>query len=141
REVLPANVSFQDAVFNTSRSSLLVAALATGKLDRLGAAMQDRLHQPFRSALVPGMDTILQQAPDYGALGVTLSGAGPTMLAFIDLNEQNVDRVKEFMEMTLKEHNIPCHTLNLKPSSTGVTKLTLSQFDSTFNDNKVTDFE
>jgi homoserine kinase len=80
RHVLPEQVSLSDAVFNVTHSSLLTAALASGRLDLLSHAMRDRLHQPYRAALIPGMETILREAADHGALGAVLSGAGPTLL-------------------------------------------------------------
>lgn len=82
RAVLPAHVSRSDAVFNLARVALLVTALATGDLARLREATEDRLHQPPRRRLFPAMDAIFLAALDAGALGVCLSGSGPTVLAF-----------------------------------------------------------
>src|SRR5690606_37407207 len=66
-----------------NRAALLVAALAQGRTDLLTVAMQDRLHQPYRAALVPGMRSVFQAALSAGALGVALSGAGPSVLALV----------------------------------------------------------
>ncbi|MBW7462480.1 homoserine kinase, partial [Paenibacillus sepulcri] len=55
RHALPAHIPHADAVFNVGSSSLLVAALASGKLELIKHAMRDRLHQPYRAALIPGM--------------------------------------------------------------------------------------
>jgi len=81
RSVLPSAYSRGDAVFNLCRASLLVAALLTGETAVLRAAMQDRIHQPYRAALVPGFEAALQGALDAGAAGACLSGSGSTMLA------------------------------------------------------------
>jgi homoserine kinase len=81
RRVLPQAYSRADAVFNVGRVSLLVAALLTGKTEALRAAMQDRLHQPYRAPLVPGFEAALQGALAAGAAGACLSGSGSTMLA------------------------------------------------------------
>ena len=83
REVLPGEVSFAQAVANQGRVGLLVAALAARRLDLLRTAMEDCLHQPYRTDLVPGMDAVVRAALDAGAWGAALSGAGPTMLAFV----------------------------------------------------------
>ena len=83
REALPKTVSLQDAVYNTSRAALLAASMMSGDIDNLEMASQDRLHQPYRSKLIPHMDEILEQAKCYGAKGTFLSGAGPTLLAVI----------------------------------------------------------
>ena len=119
----------------TTVASADIVTLTAGGNDLIRAAMQDRLHQPFRSALVPGMEHVLQHGAENGALGVALSGAGPTMLALVDTDQGTDDRVRKFMQNTLDDHNIPCQILDLKPSAEGVTELTPEQFSSTFNDN------
>ncbi|UFA50280.1 homoserine kinase [Deinococcus radiophilus] len=82
RRVMPGHYSQADAVFALSHAALTTAALMSGQLDLLAHAMQDRLHQPYRAPLVPGLKQILTEAPEHGALGVALSGAGPTVLCF-----------------------------------------------------------
>src|ERR1051326_3113779 len=83
RAVLPSGYSREDAVFNVQRASLLIAALATGTVSAFPAALEDRFHQPYREALVPGLREILKlRAP--GLLGCTLSGAGPSILVFFE---------------------------------------------------------
>ncbi len=81
RGILSAQVSREDAVYNTGRVALLVNAFATGRLEDLRVATQDRLHQPARQQLMPGMRLLMRSALDAGALGAFLSGAGPTVLA------------------------------------------------------------
>jgi homoserine kinase len=81
RAVLPRQVSLQDAVFNLSRAALLVAALSIGRLDLLGEAMRDRLHQPARATLLPWLPALLAEALAAGAAGAALSGAGTTVCA------------------------------------------------------------
>ncbi len=81
RGILPAKVSRGDAVHNIGRAALLVAALSQGRWELLRAATEDRLHQPARSALIPGMRQVFAAALSAGAHGVFLSGAGPSLLA------------------------------------------------------------
>jgi homoserine kinase len=81
RRLLPAQVSRDDAVFNLGQVALLVAALGQGRGDLLRRALGDRLHQPYRAALVPGFDRAVAAAVDAGAYGAVLSGSGPTMAA------------------------------------------------------------
>ena len=76
RSVLPKTVGFADAIHNVSRSSMLVAAIATGKLEMLSLAMADRLHQPYRTSLVPGFDDVAESAMRAGALSVALMWSG-----------------------------------------------------------------
>lgn len=84
RKVLPETVPFADAVFNVSRTALLIGALCTGELKLLSHALEDRLHQPYREKLIPGMTQVLAAARQTGALGAALSGAGPCLLAFTE---------------------------------------------------------
>jgi len=90
RQMLPQQVSMADAVHNISRTALLVTALATGKLEYLRLATQDRLHQPTRNTLFPAMTEIFEAALSAGALGVFLSGGGPTILAFALDKEESI---------------------------------------------------
>ncbi len=81
RAVLPARYSKADAVFNVGHAVLMYAALEQGRDDVLRRACEDRLHQNYRKALIPGWDDVLSLAWRVGALSVFLSGAGPTILA------------------------------------------------------------
>ena len=84
RQLLPDSVPREDALFNVARSALFVAAMATGEYAALRVAMQDRLHQPYRAVLVPGLDATIEAALEAGALGAAMSGAGPTVVAFVE---------------------------------------------------------
>jgi len=103
RAVLPDYYSRQDAVFNVQRSALLIAALATGSVHAFPTALEDRIHQPYRLKLVPGLEEILQlRAP--GLLGCALSGAGPSVLVFYERGyEQACDLIRQVF--CLKGHN------------------------------------
>jgi homoserine kinase len=82
RAILPGSISRADAVFNLQRVSVLLGALSTGRYELLRAAFADRLHQPHRLALVPGLEAALQMQAE-GLLGVFLSGAGPSVAAIV----------------------------------------------------------
>ena len=84
RQVLPATYSRADAVFNVAHLGLLLRGLATGKREWLQAALQDRIHQPYRQALIPGYDVVQAAALKAGAYGLVISGAGPTLLALAE---------------------------------------------------------
>jgi homoserine kinase len=95
RAVLPDFYSRADTVFNVQRSALLIGALTTGTTSAFPAALEDRLHQPYRAALVPGLDEMVRlRAP--GLLGCVLSGAGPSVLVFYEKGcEQVCDLVRQ----------------------------------------------
>ncbi len=84
RELLPSKVSYGDATFNVSRTAYLLSSLLNKDWEGLKIGFQDRLHQPFRKDLVPGMQEVLNEALKQGACGATLSGAGPTLVAFVN---------------------------------------------------------
>ena len=84
RELLPPKISYGDATFNVSRTAYLLSCLLNKDFNGLKIGFQDRLHQPFRKDLVPGMEPVLSEGIKKGAFGATLSGAGPTLVAFID---------------------------------------------------------
>jgi homoserine kinase len=82
RAALPAEVPLADAVFNVASASLLVLGLARADWDLIAAGLRDRLHQPYRARLYPRSAELLERAPKLGALGATISGAGPTVLVW-----------------------------------------------------------
>lgn len=80
RAVLPERVPYGDAVANISRTAWLITALLTGRAELLATAMEDRLHQPYRRALVPGMGQVFDAARTAGAWGAALCGSGPSVV-------------------------------------------------------------
>ncbi|MCL6471265.1 MAG: homoserine kinase [Firmicutes bacterium] len=100
RRVLPEEVPLADAVFNIARSSLLVSALLTGKSDILKYAMEDRLHQPYRASLVPGLTDIIEDIAGIEGAGIALSGAGPSLICIIDrsIEQAFYDNVKRLLK-------------------------------------------
>jgi homoserine kinase len=80
RAALPAEVPIADAVHNVGHASLLVLGLAKGDLSLIQRGLQDRLHQPRRRSLYPESMELIARAGELGALGATISGAGPTVL-------------------------------------------------------------
>lgn len=81
RSALPAAVERDDAVHNLQRVALFGAAVESGAYDLLWDAMQDRMHQPFRQSLVPGLAEALATKRQPGLVGVALSGSGPSVIA------------------------------------------------------------
>ena len=84
RRVLPAQYSRADAVINVQNSMLLLAAFTQGRPDLLPAALEDRIHQPYRAALCPLLPCLQELKAKDGVLGAVLSGAGPSVLVFAD---------------------------------------------------------
>jgi homoserine kinase len=87
RAALPAQVSHRDASFNVSRAALMTASLFSGRLDNLAVAVEDRLHQPYRLHFIPGAEDIFALCSRLGACGSFISGAGPTLMAFVNITD------------------------------------------------------
>jgi len=84
RRVLPAQYSRADAVANIQNSMLLLAAFIQGRHDLLAAALNDRIHQPYRASLCPLLPCLQKMTGTPGILGAALSGAGPSVIVFLD---------------------------------------------------------
>jgi homoserine kinase len=92
RRVLPSHYSRADAIFNTAHLGLLLRGLETGTASWLQAALHDRIHQPYRQALIPGYEAVQQAALTAGAYGLVISGAGPTLLALAEVSQAETVR-------------------------------------------------
>jgi len=106
RAALPAMVSHADAVFNLSRAGLLLAALQTGDLETLPEALKDRLHQNQRASLLPGWNELTNAAHDSGALGITLSGAGSSILFWLPRDEATFARAENAVRDAAKKADV-----------------------------------
>ncbi len=103
REILPTMIPRQDGVFNVSRSSFLTAAMLRGDLELLKYALEDRLHEAYREDLIPGFSFLRQKVADLDIIGSALSGAGPSMLLFVDNQKEKVESIKRDVLPLLQE--------------------------------------
>jgi homoserine kinase len=117
RGVLPEQYTRADAIFNTSHLGLLVRGLETGNGNWLRAAMQDRIHQPYREMLIPGYQAVRAAAIEAGAYGMAISGAGPTALALASIAD--APAVAAAMSLTWKEYDIKAEARSLSLDSRG----------------------
>jgi homoserine kinase len=90
RVALPQMVRHADAVYNLQRAALFTAAMEAGAYHLLWEAMKDRLHQEHRRALIPGLAEVLALPRAQGLLGLALSGAGPSILALVQNNFEEI---------------------------------------------------
>lgn len=103
RRILPRNVPREDAIFNVQRVGLFHAALASRQWNMLGEAMRDRLHQPYRESLLPGLAETFAIEPGGDLLGVAMSGAGSAVLA---LATGNFEAIGERLARCFRTHGI-----------------------------------
>lgn len=120
RAVLPETISRADAIFNVQRVAFLLEALRTADFALLREALEDRLHQPYRAGIVPGLSEALALRHP-SLLGVCLSGAGPSIVA---LAQQNLDEIEALLGdifvrkgMPFRIQTLLAHPTNGKPSS------------------------
>lgn len=118
RSVLPAEVPLKDASFNLRRTAMFVQALYTKDAELMKLALQDKLHQPYRLKLVPGMEDIMNNLKhEENVIGCTLSGAGPSILVISQKN--NLDKIKSIVTETWSNYNVKCVCHTLKPEENG----------------------
>jgi homoserine kinase len=100
RAALPHEVPLPDATFNLAHVSLLALGLARGDLATIARGLDDRLHQPRREHLYPKSMELVQDARTLGALGATISGAGPTVLLWVYFEDTGalVERLREHLD-------------------------------------------
>ena len=120
RAALPGQVAREDAVFNVAHASILTLGLATGDLDLVARGLDDRLHQQARAHLFPRSMEAIDAAREAGALGATISGAGPTVLAWTSYETTGpvVDRLT-----TLAEGWATVQRVGFDPSGADVSEL------------------
>lgn len=123
RKVLPASYEKADVIYNLQRVALLTTALGQSppNADMIYDGMQDKVHQPYRKGLIPGLTEILRSVtPDKnpGLLGICLSGAGPTILA---LATNNFDDIANHLISQFKKESITCDWRLLEPAYDGLT--------------------
>jgi homoserine kinase len=120
RRALPRTVPLEHAVFNLGHASLLAAALVTGRLEAIRELelLADRLHQPVRGALIPGLGEAIEAGHEAGALGVCISGSGPTVLALCGAGGEE-QAVAAAVSAALERKGTPVSVRLLAPRAAG----------------------
>ncbi len=120
RSILPRMVSHRDAAYNAGHSALLAASIISGDYSKIRAAIGDRLHQYYRKSLIPSMDELFNICYRCGALGVYLSGAGPTLVAIISASNKGFEaEVSRILAQKMKNRRLEI----LKADNIGVTEI------------------
>ncbi len=117
REILPQNFSLEDIVFNLSRMGALIYSLTKGKWEYLSLATEDKLHQPYREILIPGMKEVMESALSSGAKGAFLSGAGSGIVA---LTENKEKKIGESMQKSFLKKGVKSKIMTLEIDEGGL---------------------
>jgi len=120
RKVLPHKVALPEAIFNLSRSALLINALQNSDWGVLAEAMEDRLHQPYRAPFIPGIEDMFSQIKKTGLAGIALSGSGPSVVSLIKKGRE--ETISKIMKDAFLNAGIACRVLVLEADLDG-TKL------------------
>jgi homoserine kinase len=115
RSVLPKVVPLKDVVHNISGAATIVAGFALKDVETITRGMDDVIIESARKHLIPGYDSVKQNAISAGALAVTISGAGPSMIAFLKTNK-NAKMVASAMAKGFKETGVESRTFVCRAS-------------------------
>jgi homoserine kinase len=118
RRALPEQYSRADVIYNLSNVALLVASLATGNIRHLAQAMRDRIHQPYRAPLLPGLLEIIDAALRAGSPGAALSGAGSGIFAFARAGQEQA--IAAAMEAAAAKYGMAAYSLFLPVDTQGL---------------------
>ena len=118
RSVLPKEVPLKDAIFNAQRVGMFIQAVNNGDSELMKLALQDRLHQPYRMKLVPGLDKIIENLKHVeSVLGCVLSGAGSSILVISEKN--NLEKIRTIVKESWSEQNIKADIKTLSIEQNG----------------------
>lgn len=117
RGVLPSNVPLDDVTHNISSAAIMVAGFARGDMELIGIAMHDNIVEPARASLVPGYSEVRSRTITAGALGIAISGAGPSMIAFLDNSKVKITSVGNAMKSGFKSAGLRSSIIHTKIGS------------------------
>ena len=115
REVLPSMVGLRSAVANVGRACAMAAALLRGDLELFGKCMIDSIAEPARAPLIPGFERVKRAAIEAGAIGSSMAGSGPGVLAVVDPKNKASEKVAEAMRNTFERAGLKCDVIITKP--------------------------
>ena len=121
RGVLPKNVKFSDAMKNLASAVSIVAQVSTSRVNNFAPYISDQIIEPARKKMIPGFDKVKKNALDAGADACTISGAGPSMIAFVS-DGVNKKKVGEAMKKGFKSAKVDCDIVICKPSKGPIIK-------------------
>lgn len=123
RSVLPQEVPMQDAIFNAQRMGMFIHAVHTKDSQLMKLALRDKLHQPYRMKLVPGLEKIAERLKhEENVLGCVLSGAGPSILIVSEKN--NLDKIKSIVKEVWNDLNVKAELITMPVENQGAVVLT-----------------
>ncbi|MCJ8305583.1 MAG: homoserine kinase [Nitrosopumilus sp.] len=121
RGVIPKKIKFTDSILNLSNAAAIVAGFMKKDLELIGNSIKDVIVEPARQHMIPGFTKVKQNALKAGALGVTISGAGPSVIAF-SKSSSNLKKISKAMSKGFESTNTKCQIIICKPSKGAINK-------------------
>jgi homoserine kinase len=117
RGIIPKRVEVKKAILNIGRASAIVAGFAKGDIRTIGMGMEDEIAEPYREGSIPGFKRVRRAALEAGAAGVSISGAGPSLIAIVDRKNHEPQTVGRAMIRSFAESNVPATWFTARPAS------------------------
>jgi len=116
RKVIPEKVPVKDAVLNLGRASAMAAAFAKGDIRLIGIGMEDQIAEPYRKDLIPGYDDVRRMGLEAGAAGISISGAGPSLVALVDGDNREPRLVAQAMVRAFAQNSVRSTSFVARPA-------------------------
>ncbi|MBO0887754.1 homoserine kinase [Candidatus Bathyarchaeota archaeon] len=116
RKLVPRKLATSKAVLNIGRASAIVAGFASGDVERIGSGMMDEIAEPYRTKSVPGYAEVKKAALDANAAGVSISGAGPSVVALVDRSQHDPETVANAMTKAFARSKVRSRTFITDPA-------------------------
>lgn len=116
RKIIPEKIRVRSAVLNIGRAAAIAAAFARGDIRMIGAAMEDEIAEPYRRHLIPGYSDVKRMGLEAGAAGVTISGAGPSLVALVDSDNHKPALVARAMVRAFAQNNVRARSFVTRPA-------------------------
>ena len=121
RGVIPKKIKLIDSILNLSNAAAIVAGFMRKDPELIGNSIKDVIVEPARQHMIPGFTKVKQNALKAGALGVTISGAGPSVIAF-SKSSSNLKKISKAMSKGFESTNTKCQIIICKPSKGAIDK-------------------
>jgi len=115
RSVIPKLVPLEKHVYNLGKAAAMITGFAIGDVNLIGESMIDEIVEPARASLIPGYAKVKENALKAGALGVTISGAGPSMIAIVNKNTGDSAKIALAMQEGFRTAGLDSHAFATRP--------------------------
>lgn len=116
RKIIPDKIRVNNAVLNLGRAAAMAAAFSLGDIRKIGTGMEDEIAEPYRQHLIPGYLHVKRMGLEAGAAGVSISGAGPSIVALVDRKSHDPRRVAGAMVRAFSQNNVRSTTFLTRPA-------------------------